>query len=90
MEFQYHHNCSEQDIINRTFGSIDFEGKELILLQDPYLDTLIPRWESGCYRADAIDLDENSYRIIWEIENADCDDESDACDWDKPAEIFKN
>lgn len=44
------------------------------------------------YEATATDSDENAYRIIWAIRNgwdANTGDESDACDWDNPAEILR-
>lgn len=44
------------------------------------------------YEATAADSDGNKYCIIWALRDdwdAESGDESDACDWDNPAEIIR-
>lgn len=45
------------------------------------------------YEAYGLDSEKNAYHIIWEVlEDFDMhtdDDESHACDWDYPAEVYK-
>ena len=63
------------------FGSVEYEGKTLKLHQ-PYIDG---PYEYATYRACADDEEGNQYEIIWDIINTDCENESEACDW----EVFR-
>lgn len=42
------------------------------------------------YEADAIDDNENEYRVVWEIADYEAFDngDEDCCDWDHPSEIY--
>jgi len=54
---------------------------ELKLSKQPYINTDI-RYPNT-YTSGARDKFDNEYQVIWKIINADCEDESEACDWDK-------
>lgn len=44
------------------------------------------------YEAAAVDADGNEYLVVWSLRrgyNPEIQDESDACDWDSPAEIIR-
>jgi hypothetical protein len=56
--------------------TIIYNDIELKLNQLPYIYT------DELYRACALDKDENEYIITWSITNPECQDESEACDWD--------
>lgn len=57
---------------------IEFEGKILYLQQDAYIDG---SHDDCCYRAQAMDDDENEYDVTWDIINIGADNEDEACDW---------
>ena len=61
--------------MKKDYGTLNHKGKTLTLMQDAYLDT------DNFYTAHAIDDDDNDYQIFWEIITHDCDDQSDACNW---------
>lgn len=63
-----------------------FEGTEVFLTQDPYIDGT---HESPYYRAHAIDLDGNQYHVYWDVIDGwqQMDDAADHCDWDSPREV---
>jgi hypothetical protein len=68
--------------MKKHFGTVIFEGRLLYLQQDAYLDN--DANGEAAYFASAIDeKEEFMYEIKWQIINEDCQDESDACDWDK-------
>ena len=59
------------------FGTVMYGEVELRLTQNAYIisDTQ--------YQANAVDDVNNDYQVNWDIINIDCDDESNACNWDK-------
>lgn len=62
---------------------LTYKEKTLILTQAPYLDHVIADWSSGdCYRAAAEDAEGNEYEAFWFDLCLDCDDESDAANWE--------
>ena len=64
---------------------IEFDGTELRTVDNPYLD-------GNVYKAIAVDQYDNQYQITWKINHPDfenLEDESEACDWDKPVEVEK-
>lgn len=68
---------------NSTIVTVD--GTELRTTQEPYLN-------GENYTANAVDQDDNEYKINWEINHPDfenLEDESEACDWDNPVEVEK-
>jgi hypothetical protein len=66
------------------YGIVKYKGKELTITQNPYINTVITGGEyEDVYMAHAIDDEENEYRVVWNIEDATCEDDSMACDWDK-------
>jgi len=88
---------SEQ--LEKQFGTVEFEGKKLYLIQQAYADQ---KYDYIVYRATAIDEDGNDYLVEWNtVEgwedhkigedgfcivdgcNGWCEDESNACDWDE-------
>ena len=76
--------------MKKDFGSVGFDGKEYILIQDAYIDGTV-------YVADAIKADDEPdedgyvplYKIEWEIIYPEMEDEGDRCDWDNPADVGK-
>ena len=62
-------------------GKYEYEGKILYLTQDPYLNELCN--QDPAYYAHAVDYEGNEYRLRFEIICPDCEDESEACDWEK-------
>lgn len=60
------------------YGSVTYEGKELELTQQPYLDG----YDTVVYRADAIDLEGYCYQVIWDDIDLSIEDESECCDWE--------
>lgn len=72
---------SELNVFNSTI--IRFEEMELRTIHDPYLD-------NDVYKTVAVDQHDNQYEIVWEINHPNFDeleDESEACDWDKPISV---
>ena len=66
------------------FGTVEYDGAILKLIQWPYIDTDFTCSPNvNYYRATAIDDNEDCYKIRWDIINADCEDESEACDWEE-------
>jgi len=75
--------------------TVKFEGKEITLTQDPYLDGT---HEDPCYKAAGVDTEGNDVVVKWEIYehwlnedgslNGELEDESDACDWDNPVDVI--
>ncbi len=64
----------------KTYGTVQYKGLELTLMQQPYIEG---SFVNPAYWAYAIDDDEGEYEIKWKITNPDCIDESEACDWTK-------
>ena len=83
--------------LEKKFGSVEFEGKKYILIQDAYIDDVCIDGQEGhtAYFADAIKdgdhQDEDGYfplyTVEWEIINPETDDEGDRCDWDNPVDV---
>lgn len=65
--------------------TITFKSKKLTLTQDAYITS---NGVYNCYEALAVDADGNDYKVIWDILDAQCDDESNACDWSTPSNII--
>ena len=68
---------------NSTIVTVD--GVELRTTKEPYLN-------GDNYIANAVDQDDNEYKITWEINHPDfenLEDESEACDWDNPVSVDK-
>jgi len=68
---------------NSTIVTVD--GVELRTTKEPYLN-------GDNYIANAVDQDDNEYKITWEINHPDfenLEDESEACDWDNPVSVEK-
>ena len=72
------------------YGTTTYNGVTLTLRQQAYLDVTYYRGRNGdaVYAATANDASGNLWRVEWEIINHDCDDESNACDWDAPADAW--
>ena len=83
-------------------GHVIFDGKILKLTQEAYCHTdfsiqheVVDRHgfatlvNPHAYIANAIDENGESYEIKWKIVREDCEDESEACEWEKPASIRK-
>lgn len=80
---------NELNVFNSTI--IDWEGKELRTIQDPYSD-YDDQLDTRIYIGHALDSEGNEYKVVWEqlesfeYENAD---ESEACDWENPKSVEK-
>jgi len=64
-----------------------YNGKQITLTQQAYLTG---KYGNAVYKAAAVDDDGNEYMVIWhpyDRSGKGCEDESDACNWDTPAEI---
>ncbi len=62
------------------FGTVDYCGEELEIIQQPYASDLIG--QEDFYTAEAQCNRGRLFKVLWPITNIDCDDESNACDWD--------
>lgn len=62
------------------FSNFMKELTHLELTSDPFIRKH-PYREEDVYCAWAEDSDGYEYRILWDIINPDCEDESEACDW---------
>lgn len=64
-------------------GTVDHNGRELTLTQQPYYEK---RYGNCCdyerYWAIGVDARGEEYEISWKITREDCEEE-DACDWTK-------
>ena len=79
----------------KEYGTVESDEKTIHILQNPYItgdgyrsvgmtDEQIE--EAG--GLDEINLGvDHHYTIMWDIINPDCEDESEACDWDNPAGV---
>lgn len=65
--------------------TIKYNGLELRLTQDPYIEDLMlsGMQRKVVYQAHAVDENDDEYIIIWNVIDLSCEDESEACDWDK-------
>lgn len=70
--------------MKRKYGSVEYEGKEYILLDQPFI-------EHEQFEVDAVDMEGHLYRVYWDVlEDWDFEREGDAinaCDWDNPANV---
>ena len=67
------------------FGTVNLDdGEEIALMQQAYIDHDYHSFEEvDFYRASAISQCGNvEFNVRWEITNAECGDESHACDWE--------
>ena len=75
--------------MNELKSSVIFNCKEYALIQDAYVTGALA---NPYYTASAIDEQGNEYMVIWDIKDlenyAELEDESNACDWDNPSEIY--
>ena len=62
--------------------TVDYNGNTLTLIQLPYADSDFTRGGKSVYRAKAEDCEGNEYTVTWDTIDDDCEDESDACNWD--------
>lgn len=68
-----------QELLN-LFGEFKTTTGELLaLIQQPYIKSY---YGYNFYCAQAIDKFENNYEICWQVINSNCEDESDACNWE--------
>lgn len=67
------------------YGTVEFCDEELEIIQSPYASDIIG--EENFYTAEAQCVNGRLYKVLWEITNPDCEDESDACDWNN-YEVF--
>ncbi|MNH75587.1 hypothetical protein D3C73_278310 [compost metagenome] len=65
-----------------------FDGKEIALTQDPFIDGVAG--ERPMYKAHGIDGDGQEYLITWAVFDnyQEIEDESEMCNWDKPIGIM--
>lgn len=58
------------------------------LTQKPYIDGTL---DNPCYRALAVNIDDpnHEFEVVWDIVDENCDDESNACDWNHPCSIHE-
>lgn len=61
-------------------NTVTKNGKTYFLKQDAYISDRVGMLDY--YMAHATDEDDMDCTIFWPIVNDDCDDESNACDWD--------
>lgn len=75
----------------RVHGSVQFETTkgsiEVVIFQQPYINDILG--QENEYTSTGLDENKNKYTIRWPITNFDCDDESEACDWDNNYKIEK-
>jgi hypothetical protein len=70
------------DIDEDDYGTVEYDGKTLILLQMPYCDDDFRHGHRIVYKAKAKDNEGKEYQIYWRIINENSEDELDACDWE--------
>lgn len=88
---------NSMESLEKKFGSVEFEGKKYILIQDAYIDDVCIDGQEGhtAYFADAIKdgdhPDEDGYfslyTVEWEIIESQWEDEGNRCDWDNPVDV---
>lgn len=83
--------------MSNQYGTVTHSGKTLTLTQQAYVSN--NGTDGGVrYYAAAIDADGNEYMVAWDTtpawderlaanDESDSFDESEACDWDTPADI---
>jgi len=81
--------------LRKGYGTVESDGKTIHILQNPYItgdgyrsvgmtDEQIE--EAGGLDEITLGVDHH-YTIMWDIIKPDCEDESEACDWDNPAGV---
>jgi hypothetical protein len=67
------------------YVTVNYKGLDLKLMQEPYInDQMLSGVQRRCvYEALAIDDNDDEYMVTWNVINLDCEDESEACNWDK-------
>ncbi len=63
------------------WGTVNFNGIEIVIMQQPYISDYCHH-HGQFYTATGQDAIGNNYEIAWPVINEDCEDESEACDWD--------
>ncbi len=68
------------------FGIVEHDGITWYLTQQPYITSA---GKQPWYEAIAINANGDTARIVWSVRDdwKDVEDESDACDWSKPAGV---
>lgn len=68
--------------MNNQYGIVNYEGKELAITQQPYVDG---SHEEAVYRASAQDAEGNDYDVKWTSVDLSVEDETAKahCDWTK-------
>ncbi|MFI2856848.1 hypothetical protein ACH6EH_06880 [Paenibacillus sp. JSM ZJ436] len=70
--------------LNKTNSTVvEVEGKTLKTLQDPHVSD-----DGQMYIAEAVDVENNTYLVTWEVINSETTDESEACNWDNPVGVM--
>jgi len=74
---------------NNNYGTVEFEGKEYTLTQQPYIDGKTD--DRPHYRAMAVDKEGNDHEVTWNVVDywEIIEDESESCDWDEPESVEK-
>jgi hypothetical protein len=68
--------------------TVRYKGKEYTLTSDPYVaHTCGMMCNLKYYEAYAKDSEDEEYFVRWYDVDWDCEDESDACDWEIPCEV---
>jgi len=62
------------------YGTVNYNGKELKITQAPYPSDWIG--EEDYYTSYIEDDEGNGYKVLWPITRPDCEDQSEACDWE--------
>lgn len=83
---------SVMDKMEKKFGAVGFNFNKYVLIQDAHLDGT---GDDAAYFADAIkvgDLPDSNgciqvYSVEWKIIDQETEDESLACDWEKPVDV---
>jgi hypothetical protein len=68
-------------------GTVEYEGKVFLLMQDAYCDSDFSQGtQLTAWKAHAIDREGNDFLVMWyPVEGYErFEDESDCCDWRKP------
>lgn len=85
---------TELEELGKENGKVKYDGVTYYLLHQAYVTYNTDYIDDVCYTAQATDQDGEEYTINWRCTYAwinqlcNMDDESNACDWDKPAEII--
>lgn len=74
---------------NNNYGTVEFEGKQYTLTQQPYIDGKMD--DRPYYKAIAVDKNGNEHEVVWDVVDnwEEIEDESESCDWDEPESVEK-